>query len=128
VRPRRRLRSVLSSSARQSPGGRWAAERGKRLSAITGIAFGPGGALYVSEWTTGFDQNGPSPNGDVVVVPWGGGQAGRQVIGAGVLHFPGGVAVSEAGVYVSNWSIAPGEDGPFGPGNHGQLLRFGIGG
>ena len=27
-------------------------------------------------------------------------------------------------VYVSNWSIATGEDGPFGPGNHGQLVRI----
>jgi hypothetical protein len=82
--------------------------------------------LYVSEWTTGFDQNGPSPNGDVMSIPWGGGTAGRHVIGAGVLHFPGGVGVDEGGLYVSNWSIATGEDGPFGPGNHGQLLRFAL--
>jgi glucose/arabinose dehydrogenase len=111
---------------RLAPGSDTATVYATGLTAITGIAFGAGGRLYVSEWTTGFDENGPSPNGDVVAIPWGGGQAGRQVIGAGVLHFPGGVAVTEGGVYVSNWSIAPGEDGPFGPGNHGQLLRFGI--
>jgi hypothetical protein len=40
------------------------------------------------------------------------------------LHFPGGVAVTERGVYVSNWSIAGGHYGPFGPGNHGQLVRI----
>jgi hypothetical protein len=27
-------------------------------------------------------------------------------------------------VYVSNWGIATGEDGPFGPGNHGQLVKI----
>jgi sugar lactone lactonase YvrE len=94
------------------------------LTAITAIAFGPGGKLYVSEWTTGIDQNGPSPNGDVVVIPWGGGTNGRHVLGQGALHFPAGVAVTDRGVYVSNWSIAGGEDGPFGPGNHGQLVRI----
>jgi len=26
---------------------------------------------------------------------------------------------------VSNWSIAGGEDGPLGPGVHGQLVRLG---
>jgi glucose/arabinose dehydrogenase len=97
------------------------------LTAITGIAFGHHGALYVSEWTTGFDQNGPSPNGDIVVVPKGGGTAGHQILGQGSLHFPGGVAVNEQGVYVSNWSIAPAQDSNFGPGNHGQLVRISRG-
>jgi hypothetical protein len=109
---------------RLAPGSHTATVYASGLSAITGIAFGEHGRLYVSEWTTGFDQNGPSPNGDVVSIPWGGGTAGRHVIGAGVLHFPGGVGVDEHGLYVSNWSIATGEDGPFGPGNHGQLLKF----
>ena len=96
------------------------------LSAITGIAFDRRGNLYVSEFTTGFDQNGPSPDGDVVVVPPGGGTEGRVVLGAGSLHFPGGVGVDRNGVYVSNWSIASGEDGAFGPGNHGQLVRIAL--
>jgi glucose/arabinose dehydrogenase len=99
------------------------------LTAITAIAFGPGGQLYVSEWTTGFDPNtGPSPNGDVVVIPWGGGTSGRHALGQGALHFPAGVAVTNQGLYVSNWSIASGEDGPFGPGNHGQLVRIALSG
>ena len=93
------------------------------LSAITGISFGPDGTLYAAEFTTGFDQNGPSPDGDVAVIPWGGG-SDHDTIGVGSLHFPGGVAWMNGDVYVSNWSIAPGEDGPFGPGNHGQLVRI----
>jgi hypothetical protein len=60
------------------------------LTAITAIAFGPGGKLYASEWTTGLDENGPSPNGDVVVIPWGGGTSGRHVLGQGALHFSAG--------------------------------------
>lgn len=96
------------------------------LSAITGIAFGEHGTLYVAEWTTAFDQNGPTPDGDVVAIPRGGGTNGRKVIGAGSLHFPGGVGVADDALYVSNWSIAGGEDGPFGPGNHGQLLRISL--
>jgi len=94
------------------------------LTAITSLAFGDHGRLYVTEWTTGFDANGPSPDGDVVSIPYGGGTEGRQVIGAGSLHFPTGVAVSCGNVYVSNWGIATGEDGPFGPGNHGQLVKI----
>ncbi|MGZ4706632.1 MAG: ScyD/ScyE family protein [Acidimicrobiales bacterium] len=93
------------------------------LTAITGIAFGPDGTLYASEWTTGFDQNGPSPDGDVAVIPPGGG-SDHTAIGVGALHFPGGVAVMGGDVYVSNWSIATGDDGPFGPGNHGQMVRI----
>jgi hypothetical protein len=97
------------------------------LFAITGIAFGPRGWLYVSEWTSGFGATGPSPDGAVVAVPWGGGTEGRRTIGTGALHFPGGVAVTGNHLYVSNWSIAAGEDGPFGPGNHGQLVRIPLG-
>ncbi len=94
------------------------------LTAITSLSFGCQGQLYVTEWTTGFDAMGPSPNGDVVSIPWGGGLTGRQTIGAGVLHFPTGVAYSDGALYVSNWGIATGADGPFGPGNHGQLLKI----
>ena len=67
---------------------------------------------------------GPSPNGDVVSIPWGGGLAGRQTIGTGSLHFPTGVAYDDGALYVSNWGIAAGVDGPFGPGGHGQLLKI----
>ena len=50
--------------------------------------------------------------------------AGPAILGAGQLHFPGGVGVSGDKVYVSNWSIADAVDGAFGPGNHGQLVRI----
>ena len=95
------------------------------FTAITGIAFSPAGTLYVSEWTTGFGPTGPSTHGAIAVVPWGGGSSAWKLLGKGVLHFPGGVAVHNGALYVSNWSIAPGFDGPFGPGNHGMLMRFG---
>jgi hypothetical protein len=97
------------------------------LFAVTGLAFGPKGWLYVSQFTTAFGPAGPSPDGVVVAVPWGGGTEGRRTIGAGALHFPGGVAVMGDHLYVSNWSIATGEDGPFGPGNHGQLVHIPLG-
>jgi hypothetical protein len=96
------------------------------LTAVTSLAFGHGGTLYVTEWTTGFGPDGPLPDGDVVAIPWGGGTDGRQVIGTGTLHFPTGVAVIGSKLYVSNWGIATGEDGPFGPGAHGQLVMTSL--
>ena len=96
------------------------------LTAVTSLAFGKGGTLYVTEWTTGFGPDGPSPDGDVVAIPWGGGTDGRVVIGTGALHFPTGVAVIGSRLYVSNWGIATGEDGPFGPGGHGQLVSTSL--
>jgi hypothetical protein len=94
------------------------------LTAVTSLAFDTSGRLFVTEWTTGFGPDGPSPDGDVVVIPRGGGHDGRQVLGTGALHFPTGVGVTRQGVYVSNWGIAPGVDTVYGPGNHGQLVRL----
>ena len=94
------------------------------LTFITGLNFGCHGDLYVSELSTGFGDQGPLPDGDVVKIPWGGGTDGRVTIGTGSLHFPTGVAYKDGAVYVSNWGIATGEDGPFGPGAHGQLVRI----
>jgi hypothetical protein len=92
------------------------------LTAVTAIAFGDNGTLFATEWTTGFGPFGPSPNGDVVAIPWGGSTNGRQVIGAGDLHFPTGVGVQGNSLYVSTWGIAPGS----GPGPHGELVRFSL--
>jgi hypothetical protein len=92
------------------------------LTAVTSLTFGDHGRLYVTEWTTGFDANGPLPNGDVVSIPWGGGTNGRQVIGGDDLHFPTGIAIQDGSLYVSNWGIAAGT----GPGPHGQLVRFAV--
>jgi hypothetical protein len=97
------------------------------LTAVTSLAFDHRGTLFVTELTTTFQGQDPVGDGAVVVIPAGGGTAGRTVLGAGALHFPTGVAVGEHGVYVSNWGIAPGEDTVFGPGNHGQLVRLGYG-
>jgi hypothetical protein len=94
------------------------------LTAITSLSFGRHGTLYVTEWTTGFGAMGPLPDGDVISIPWGGGLTGRQTIGTGTLHFPTGVAYDDGALYVSNWGIATGVDGPFGPGGHGQLLKI----
>jgi hypothetical protein len=92
------------------------------LSAITSLAFDEHGTLYVTEWTTAFGPNGPTPNGDVVAIPWGGGAGGRHVIGAGSLHYPTGVGVRGDSLYVSNWGTAAGT----GPGPHGQLVRVSL--
>ncbi len=97
------------------------------LTAVTSLAFGPDGTLYVTEWTTGFGETGPLPDGDVIAIPPGGGPDGRQTIGTGVLHFPTGVGVVGSTLYVSNWGIATGDDGPFGPGGHGQLVSTTLG-
>jgi glucose/arabinose dehydrogenase len=94
------------------------------LTFITGLNFGRNGDLYVSEFSTGFGDMGPLPDGQIVKIPWGAPAEGREVIGAGSLHFPTGVAYYKGALYVSNWGIATGEDGPFGPGAHGQLVRI----
>jgi glucose/arabinose dehydrogenase len=104
------------------------------LSAITGLAWGDHGRLYVAEFTKGFGPTGPLPDGDVIEIPRGGGAKdaswrtlGVDAQGNSQLHFPGGVGVLDDGLYVSNWSIATGQDGAFGPGNHGQLVRIDLG-
>jgi sugar lactone lactonase YvrE len=93
------------------------------LTQITDIAFGPDGSLYVCEFTT--DPVNFGPNGAIVRIRPNG---SRQVLGAGVLHFPGGVAIGRhGGVYVSNWSILPSStpaNGQFG-GAHGQVIKLG---
>ncbi len=96
------------------------------LTFITGLNFGCNGDLYVSEFSTGFGEMGPLPDGDIVKIPWGAPAEGREVIGAGSLHFPTGVAYHDGALYVSNWGIATGEDGPFGPGAHGQLVKIAL--
>jgi hypothetical protein len=108
---------------RLAPGSHTATVYASGLTAITGIAFGRRGTLYVAQFTTTIGPTGPGPDGNVVAVPWGGGTAGRRTYGTGFLHFPGGVAVNDGSLYVSNWSTASGT----GPGDHGQLLRIPLG-
>ena len=42
------------------------------------------------------------PDGNIVKIPWGAPAEGREVIGAGSLHFPTGVAYLNGALYVSN--------------------------
>ncbi len=91
------------------------------FTAITGVAWRHG-TLYVCELTT--DASTFSPNGAIVTVHDG----RRSTLGAGILHYPGGVAVDGHGrVYVSQWSILPGvpvAGSPFGSA-HGEVIRLG---
>jgi sugar lactone lactonase YvrE len=92
------------------------------FTAITGLAFGPDGSLYVCEFST--DAETFSPLGDIVRVRPDG---TRTQLGYGSLFFPGGVAVSPGGsVYVSNWSVLPAFTDPAGPfgGANGQVVRL----
>ena len=107
---------------RLAPGSHTATVYAGGLTAITAIAFGPRGTLYVAEFTTTLGSAGPGPDGDVVAVPWGGGSAGRRTYGTGFLHVPGGVAVDDGGLYVSNRSTSTGRDAA-----PGQLLRIPLG-
>ena len=89
---------------------------------ITGIAFGPDGSLYVTQLSS---KGGRAPSGSVVKVSADG--ATRTVLGEGSLFFPAGAAVGRDGaLYVSNWSVLPGQPAPAGPfkGKNGQLVRI----
>jgi hypothetical protein len=96
------------------------------LTFITGLNFGPNGDLFVSEFSTGFGDMGPLPDGQIVRIPWGAPAEGREVIGAGSLHFPTGVAYHCGALYVSNWGIATGEGLPDNPEARGQLVRIAL--
>jgi hypothetical protein len=89
------------------------------FTAVTGIAWSHH-SLYVCEFTT--DYPNQSPNGAIVKVTG----SHRTVLGAGILHFPGGVAVRNGHVLVSQWSILPGvapAGSPFGTA-HGEVIRL----
>ena len=88
------------------------------FSAIIGLAFGPGGNLYVCEYSRDFA--GSDPRGDIVQVAPDG---TRTRLGLGQLFHPGGIAVSSNGtIYVSNWSTLTGT--PDKSGHRGQVLQL----
>jgi hypothetical protein len=94
------------------------------FNAISDLAFGPDGSLYVSEWTS--NPRSQNPSGDVVRVTPGG---TRTRLGVGSLFFPAGVAVGADGdVYVANWSILPARTPARGPfrGARGQVVRLNV--
>lgn len=108
----------------------WKVVRGQKptvhlrgFNAITGLAFGLDGTLFVTEWTID-PANQNEARGDVVrIAPDG----KRARIAFGELHFPSGAAVGPDGsLYVSNWSIltdTPASTGPFA-GKTGELVRI----
>jgi sugar lactone lactonase YvrE len=92
------------------------------FSAITDVAFGRDGSLYVLELTT--DPSTFGPTGAIVRVKPNG---TRSVIGRDVLHYPGGMAIGAGGsIFVSNWSVLPAfpqAGSPFGNAR-GQVIRL----
>jgi sugar lactone lactonase YvrE len=92
------------------------------FSAITDVAFGKDGSLYVLELTT--DPSTFAPTGAIVRVKPDG---SRSTIGKRVLHYPGGLAIGADGsIYVSNWSVLPANaptGSPFGNAR-GQVIRL----
>jgi hypothetical protein len=82
------------------------------LTAVTGCGFGADGQFYAVEFSTlGLINAAPSTGAVVRVAP---GSTSPDVI-AGDLSFPGGFAAGADGsLYVSNWSIAPAVNSPFG--------------
>lgn len=83
------------------------------FTSLTSCTFAPNGTFYATEFqTAGFTSSNPA--GDVVKIT----PAGQvSHLGVGSLDDPGGVTVGPNGMlYVSNWSIAPGNDahGPVG--------------
>ena len=94
------------------------------FSAITGLAFGRDGSLYVTELTRNFKRMAP---GDVVRVKRNGKRT--RLGGGGALMFPQGGAVGPDGdLYVSNFSVLPATtpaDSPF-EGAGGQVVKVDI--
>ena len=73
------------------------------FTAITGVAFGPDGSLFVTQFATNFAKN--NLKGSVIrVAPDG----SRTKLGGNKLLAPTGAAVDSTGaVYVSNYSVLP---------------------
>lgn len=63
---------------------------------INGCAFGPNGALYVSELATGIDSSGNPVGGDVIKIPFAH-PASHVSLTGGTLPLAGGVAVASDG-------------------------------
>jgi sugar lactone lactonase YvrE len=93
------------------------------FNAISGIAFGSDGTLYVTQFTNN-PRNEENLRGAVVRITSDG---KRTLHGVGRLFLPSGAAVGADGaLYVSNWSILPGAPltaGPFA-GKTGELVQI----
>jgi sugar lactone lactonase YvrE len=88
------------------------------FNAITGIAVGSDGSVYVCEYS--LDYAAGDEHGDVVRLDPDG---TRTQYGAGELFHPGGVAVASDGtIYVSNWSTLSGRSNAAG--ERGQIVAI----
>jgi sugar lactone lactonase YvrE len=94
------------------------------LNRITGLSFDLAGNLFVTELST--RNLTPTSHGAIVEVPAKGPKC--TVSGSTQLHFPAGGVVTGDGstLYVSNFSVLPGETSPSGPfgGAHGQVVSL----
>ena len=92
------------------------------FTAITGLAFDGAGNLYVTEFTTNWQEEN-APSGAVAWVSADGTE--RKQLGQGTLFFPTGALISGDRLYVSNWSTITGTAAKTGPfkGLTGQVVR-----
>ncbi|HSN12902.1 MAG TPA: ScyD/ScyE family protein, partial [Propionibacteriaceae bacterium] len=85
---------------------------------IQGCGFDTVGNFYVTEFQLS-GLGGDVPGGDVVKIAPNG---TRTTYGTGHLFFPSGFAYHNGAVYVSNWSIMPGQNA----GPTGQVVRIPV--
>jgi hypothetical protein len=90
------------------------------LTAVTGCGFGKDGNFYATEFSMAGLGGGPFTGAVVKVLP----HSTSPVLVAGGLSFPNGFAATEDSIYVSNWSIAPGDTPPGAP--KGEVVRISI--
>jgi sugar lactone lactonase YvrE len=88
------------------------------LTAVTGCGFGKDGTFYATEYSQDGLGGGPYTGAVVKVPP----NSKAPVLVVGGLSFPNGFAATEGSIYVSNWSIAPGNTPPGAP--KGEVVRI----
>jgi len=88
------------------------------LTAVTGCGFGSDGQFYAVEFSTkGLDEAEPGTGAVVRVPP----HSTSPTTVVDELSFPGGFAAAKGALYISNWSIAPANNGG---GPTGEVLRI----
>jgi len=87
----------------------------------TGVAFDSAGNLYVTEFTTDWNEEN-APSGAVAFVSADGTE--RKQLGQGTFFYPTGALIQDDVLYVSNWSTMPGVAAAAGPfkGLTGQVV------
>lgn len=104
---------------------RWTQQTGLKVwktgfSAISGCGFDKNGNFYVTEFdTTGFPPSGAPAGAVIQIAPNG----TRTALGQGQLFAPNGfLAGSDGSIYVTNWSVMPGESTNNSP--TGQVVKI----